>query len=73
MENNKIGGCNRRFENLVVPLGLHMVPFVEEIYENLEDHTFCHNNKYDQLLFSVGNDLGKVKKKVCKNRTKKQM
>jgi hypothetical protein len=83
MENQiMLGGCpissssqliKNRFENLVVPLGIHMIPFADEFYltHDEEDIMPIDNKKYDGLLFAVGSDLGKVKAKTYRNKTKK--
>lgn len=82
MENHiLLGGCpvktsgsqlsKTRFENLVVPLGIHSIPFLNELYilQDDEEFSLINKKKYDDLFFSVGSDLGKMN---SNNKTKKK-
>jgi hypothetical protein len=69
------GSLFTRFKNLVVPIGLQMYPVSvnedEGFFDNLDESPCIDTQKFDQLFYSVGKDLGISKERTYKNRTMK--
>lgn len=63
----------KRFENLVVPIGLHYIKIeeVNERDENPEDHSFIDEKQYSKLFYSLAKDLGSSRTKPKSSVTKK--
>ena len=63
----------KRFENLVVPIGLHYIKIeeVNERDENPEHHSFIDEKQYSKLFYSLAKDLGSSRTKPKSSGTKK--
>lgn len=49
----------KRFENLVVPIGLHISTYNSGGGDyNMDDHSFMDENRFSKLFYSVAKDLG---------------
>ena len=77
-ENSKDGNMFHRFKNLVVPIGLplHNIEHSGISYNDSDDidnenAALITSKKFDDLLYSVGSDLGIVKTRTSKNKTQK--
>jgi len=85
IETNIVGGISvrfqkesvdeptKRFENLVVPIGLHYIK-IEEVNErddHPEDHSFIDEKQYSTLFYSLAKDLGSSRTKPKLSVTKK--
>ena len=74
-QNSKDGNMFHRFKHLVVPIGLplhHTNASLGSTYDNDNDNvSFISSKKFDNLLYSVGSDLGIAKARTSKNKTTK--
>ena len=63
----------KRFENLVVPIGLYNIKKEEEIEResDSDDHSFIDEKRFSQLFYSVAKDLGSSRTKPKNSVTKK--
>jgi hypothetical protein len=63
----------KRFENLVVPIGLQYIKIeeVNECDDHPEDHSFIDEKQYSTLFYSLAKDLGSSRTKSKSSVTKK--